>query len=53
MASLLLLELLVLVLLGVELVAPVSVAAPVEPVELPDGVLELELELLAFSRKAA
>jgi len=51
MAPLSFCELELLVLLEV---APVPVADPVEPLELPDGVLELELELLsALAWKAA
>jgi len=50
MAPLLLDELLVLLAVAP---VPVSVADPVEPPELPDGVVELELELSALARKAA
>jgi len=43
-----------LVLLAVELVSvPVSVADPDEPLELPDGEVELEFEFSALARKAA
>jgi hypothetical protein len=52
MAPLLLDELLVLLAVAPVPVS-VSVADPVEPPELPDGVVELELEFSALDRKVA